>query len=144
MSPFYIFSEKLEKLNLKSSVVFTALDNAIGLGWDYLRLCGYCENLELCLILSVSPLSPQNYLVDIVGLYVNVGENKQIDQKIASLFKHANYIVKQGCKVLFYVKRERLIGVYYILFSSGEVNWTNYDYPSSEELEYVSEEEHYD
>jgi len=144
MSPLYVFSEKLEKLNLKSLVVLTALDSAIGLGWDYLKLCGHCENLELCLILSVSPLSPQNYLVNIVGLYVSVDENTQIDQKITLLFKHANYIVKQGRKVLFYVKRERLIGVYYTLCSSGEANWTNYEYPSSEELEYVSEEEHYD
>jgi len=144
MSPFYIFSEKLEKLNLKSTIVVTALDSATGLGWDYLKLCGYCRDLEFCLILSISPMSTRNYFVNVEGLYVSVNEDTQIDQKIMLLFKHANYIVKEGRKVLFYVKKERLLGVYYTLCSSGEVNWINYDYPSSEELEYVSEEEHYD
>jgi len=134
----YTLSENAEKFNLKTTFVFTALNDAIALGWDLIELCGNCEELELCLVLSITPIELRNYVIDIEGLYVHVSEDKIVDSKITLLFKHANYIVKEGRKVYFYVKKPYTLGVYYSVCRESGVSWSSYKYPSSTDLTYLS------
>jgi len=140
VTSLYTFSEKAEKFNLNSPLALTALDSAVAQGWDLLEVCGHCGELELCVVLSLSSLQDYNYFVDVEGLYVLVEESTVVDSKITLLFKYANYIVKEGRKVRFYIKKPYTLGVYYAVCGDGEISWSSYSYPSDESLAYLSEE----
>jgi hypothetical protein len=134
----YTLSSRAEKFNLKTPLVLSALDAGVALGWDLLELCGECEDLELCLVLSLTPTHQGDILVDVVGVHIQLDENRLIDWKTTLLFKHANYIVKEGGLVSFYMDKSRSLGVYYAICSDSGVAWSTYRYPSSEVLAYVS------
>jgi hypothetical protein len=137
----YTLSDKAEKFNLKSPLVLSALDSAVALGWDLLELCGNCRDVELCLVLSLSPVQSGSLLVDVEGLHVQLDENVVVDWKTTLLFKHANYIVKEGGKVHFYVDKSRSLGVYYAVCRDSSITWSTYNYPSSRVLAYLSDED---
>jgi len=140
VTSFYIFSEKAGKFNLNSPLVLTALDSAVAQGWDFLEMCGYCRELELCVMFSLNLIQDYRYFIDVEGLYVLVEESAAVDSKITLFFKYANYIVKEGRKVRFYIKKPYMLGVYYAVCRGGEISWNSYSYPSDESLAYLSEE----
>jgi hypothetical protein len=140
MSFSYVFSTVAEKFCLKSPLAQTALDCAVALGWDLLKLHGHCGEFEVSLVLSLSPTNERDYYVDVEGLYIVVDESSIIDQKISALFKYANYIVKEGRRVYFYIKKPYILGAYYITCGEVGVSWSNYSYPSDSDLVYLSDE----
>ena len=88
-----------------------AVSQALALGSTYVKACGECNGIVLCLLLKLM-LVNDSYMVEPEGLLVKLSLDTPIDEKITWFLKYTDTIRSHGGRVELYVGRSNWPGVY--------------------------------
>lgn len=88
-----------------------AASQALALGSTYVKACGECNGIVLCLLLKLV-LVNDSYIVEPEGLLVKLSLDTPIDEKITWFLKYTDIILSREGRVEFYIGRSNWPGVY--------------------------------
>ncbi|MEM4481141.1 MAG: hypothetical protein QXK88_02365 [Desulfurococcaceae archaeon] len=111
----------LRKMKLERAVSM-ALDEALALSLDYVKICRTQGEIKACAYLQVV-VDLEECRVRFLGLSVSVPLSAAVDERISSLFKYAALITSDKEAATFYIDKNYSFGVYCLVFRELEGDW---------------------
>lgn len=130
----YLIEDSITKMGLSSFEAY--LDEAVALGYDYLKTCTLCNNWKLCTYVEIFP-EIEHFLIKLVGISITIPRESELNNRVLSLLNFSMSIVSEGDYVTFYIPSRYALGLFYTLCKDIKPVWEEWRFPDAEEVEYL-------
>ncbi|ADV65519.1 hypothetical protein [Desulfurococcus mucosus] len=89
------------------------LEDAVALGYEYLRACGVCGERKVCIYIHLKSLG-DGFLAELTGVSVEVSPDTVVDEYVVKLLGYASTVRSRRGSVEFYAGPGTAVGVYYM------------------------------
>lgn len=110
----YIVDPRIEKLGIER--LYDILDEVVGLGEEYAKICGSCSGLfTICVFIHLVRVD-QGYRVGLKGLSIEIGINATVDRDLLlGLMRYVETVKSERGMATFYIPEDYALGAYYMV-----------------------------
>ncbi|MEL9908983.1 MAG: hypothetical protein QXP97_06185 [Desulfurococcus sp.] len=104
-----------EKLALITSLEHLSriLDDAVAMGYEYIRTCGPCGERRICIYLHLENTG-EEVVVRLLGVSVKLGLDTVVDEYVTRLLNYSKVVRSLGGAAEFYTDKTYALGVFYM------------------------------